>query len=949
MALVVNDRVKETSTTTGTVTFTLDGAVAGFETFSSAIGNSNTTYYAIEIPNSTEFEVGLGTVSAGQLARTQVFSSSNSDALVDFSAGTKNVFCTLPASKAVIEDASNNVTLPADLTVDTDTLYVDSSNNRVGIGTTSPARDTLHVHSTVAPGTYVHLTNSGTGSAASDGSSIFVDTSGNFEVNNRESANIRLKTGSLVAQTITTSGTVINEDGASVDFRVEGDNDANLFFVDGSTDRIGIGTLSPGTALHMRIDGGDANLLLERSTAGVTSKWGIKPYNDKLHFRDESVNPIIDNFTMTSTGRFGIGTSNPNSDLHIASTGSAGIFIQADTDNIDETHVPFIAMAQDSSTGQNFKIGIEGNAGTEFTGSLANAPYIHAANATIQPLQLANAGSMIMTLGDGKVGIGTSSPSTLLHLSSSDPQITITDTDGSGSSVIKNVTDDFWIDSPGDINLDAAGGNVFLRAGSGVIGDLDVSSFDFVIRNRAADTDIIFKGNDGGSTITALTLDISEAGAATFNDKVILGANKSIEFGDAGETISGDGTDLTIASSNNTTIDSVGSIFLDADNNGLVDFKDGGTTYLRVSEVGNDAILKSFISDGNFLIKGNDGGVDTTALTFDMSAAGDATFNSNIFLGDNKKANFGADSDLQIYHDGSQSIIEDVGTGQLKILAENTLYFGSTTGTEKYIRALKNGIVELSYDNSAKLTTSSTGIDVTGTAVTDGLTVAGNVNVDSGTIKLDGNYPTGTDNVALGDTAFDSVTSGSDNTVIGSGAGTAVTTGQQNTVVGSTALNTGNATGNTAIGFRALRAITGANNVGIGRSAGHDASGGQNTFVGGSAGYYINGTNNVAVGYQAGNGFGTTGSSNIFMGYRAGDNITNGSNNIIIGTSADASSATASNEITLGDTNITSLRIPGLQSGASSGDVLTYDGTDITLSAPTGVTAGFVIAMSIAL
>ena len=103
------------------------------------------------------------------------------------------------------------------------------------------------------------------------------------------------------------------------------------------------------------------------------------------------------------------------------------------------------------------------------------------------------------------------------------------------------------------------------------------------------------------------------------------------------------------------------------------------------------------------------------------------------------------------------------------------------------------------------------------------------------------------------------------------------------------------------------------------------------------------------MGYQAGNGFGTTGSSNIFMGYRAGDNITNGSNNIIIGTSADASSATASNEITLGDTNITSLRIPGLQSGASSGDVLTYDGTDITLSAPTGVTAGFVIAMSIAL
>ena len=83
---------------------------------------------------------------------------------------------------------------------------------------------------------------------------------------------------------------------------------------------------------------------------------------------------------------------------------------------------------------------------------------------------------------------------------------------------------------------------------------------------------------------------------------------------------------------------------------------------------------------------------------------------------------------------------------------------------------------------------------------------------------------------------------------------------------------------------------------------------------------------------------------------RVGDNITNGSNNIIIGTSADASSATASNEITLGDTNITSLRIPGLQSGASSGDVLTFNGTDITLSTPsTGVSAGFAVAMAIAL
>ena len=108
MALVVNDRVKETSTTTGTGTLSLAGAVTGFETFSSAIGNTNTTYYSIVNVNG-EFEVGLGTVSAAALARTTVISSSNSDSAVNFGAGTKNVFCTLPASKAVILDASGNI------------------------------------------------------------------------------------------------------------------------------------------------------------------------------------------------------------------------------------------------------------------------------------------------------------------------------------------------------------------------------------------------------------------------------------------------------------------------------------------------------------------------------------------------------------------------------------------------------------------------------------------------------------------------------------------------------------------------------------------------------------------------------------------------------------------------------------------------------------------------
>jgi len=109
MALVINDRVKETSTTTGTGTFNLAGAVTGFDTFVAGIGDGNTTYYAIFLQGSAEWEVGLGTVtdaSTDTLARTTVITSSNSDSAVDFSAGTKDVFCTLPASKAVYLNAS---------------------------------------------------------------------------------------------------------------------------------------------------------------------------------------------------------------------------------------------------------------------------------------------------------------------------------------------------------------------------------------------------------------------------------------------------------------------------------------------------------------------------------------------------------------------------------------------------------------------------------------------------------------------------------------------------------------------------------------------------------------------------------------------------------------------------------------------------------------------------
>jgi hypothetical protein len=105
MALVLKDRVKETSTTVGTGTLTLAGAVSGFQSFA-AIGNGNTTYYAISDPAAGTWEVGIGTYTSSgtTLSRDTVLSSSNGGSLVSFGAGSKDVFVTYPSSRSAYQN-----------------------------------------------------------------------------------------------------------------------------------------------------------------------------------------------------------------------------------------------------------------------------------------------------------------------------------------------------------------------------------------------------------------------------------------------------------------------------------------------------------------------------------------------------------------------------------------------------------------------------------------------------------------------------------------------------------------------------------------------------------------------------------------------------------------------------------------------------------------------------
>jgi len=143
MAFQVADRVKETSTTTGTGTLDLGGAPDTYETFVAGIGNGNTTYYAIANRAANEWEVGIGTVTdaaTDTLSRDTVISSSNSDNLVNFSAGTKDVICTLPSEKSYVLDNAGDTTISADLSV---TSISGSGAGLTGLNASNLASGTL--------------------------------------------------------------------------------------------------------------------------------------------------------------------------------------------------------------------------------------------------------------------------------------------------------------------------------------------------------------------------------------------------------------------------------------------------------------------------------------------------------------------------------------------------------------------------------------------------------------------------------------------------------------------------------------------------------------------------------------------------------------------------------------------------------------------------------------
>jgi hypothetical protein len=221
MALVVKDRVRENSTTTGTGSLTLSGAVSGFQTFSTAIGDGNTTYYAIV--SGTEWEVGLGTVSAGALSRDTVLSSSTGSK-INLSAGTKDVFCTYPSSKSVYRNGSDVAVLSStDVTTGLGYTPLNPANNLSDVASTSTTRTNLGVTATGQDTTYLYRGNnlSDLGNAATSRTNLGVtatgaDTTYAYRANNlSDLANATTARNNILPSQTSNSGKFLTTDGSN--------------------------------------------------------------------------------------------------------------------------------------------------------------------------------------------------------------------------------------------------------------------------------------------------------------------------------------------------------------------------------------------------------------------------------------------------------------------------------------------------------------------------------------------------------------------------------------------------------------------------------------------------------------------------------------------------------------------------------------------------------------
>lgn len=635
MALVLNDRVKETSTSTGTSTINLGGAVAGFETFVAGIGNSNTTYYAIVHKTLNEFEIGIGTITDASpdtltgRSNGNVLSSSNSDNVVDFSAGDKDVFCTQPASKAIFADASNNVTVNGGVTLTGDHLTVD---NGYGISSVGGVKYIADSDNNAPAGGLIHnfYTDNGSTSAMSIAKSgaININSTGFYLIQDSSESLIRSESQPIILQTYASSAwndrlTIANNGNATFAGNVSVDQSGGTVTLDSNghvTSHQKLNVISAGGRLTGTSSQGDmARIDLSQTTANAHGGYlDFQTANTSGSLTqalriDKSQNATFAGNVILSTGNIQVKTTGQieenNTRLLLRSTGDAS-GIRFDASEI----IPFKNGSADNG---NVSLGASGSRFKDLhLQGIANAGGF---SGKIHPVNGVTTNYLSLKDSNELNFYNSSDVSQTLHINY----------DAGNVNLAQNA-----------LELTSAGGAIFQKIVQ-IVGSSDTTNLR--LRGRSSDNNFytLYQSNNGSSTTASFGTD---AANDTFNYQA-----QNHHF----QNLASNTTYMRIDSSANVTIPA-GDLYIDK--------------HLRLRTTDDQAsqyVVYNY-TDDTFRINYNGAGGDE----FIMNSSGDVTILGNF---DAQNINFSSDNhSLQSYNTNNPEILTGVsGTASTGFLIRN--------------------------------------------------------------------------------------------------------------------------------------------------------------------------------------------------------------------------------------------------------------------------------------